>query len=74
MRRPRRTDRADQDGVHRFSVESAQGLSNPDVATKLFVSRNTVKAHVAHVYAKLGISTRSELAAKVTRRLTQADA
>ena len=50
----------------------AKGLSNPDIAAQLFVSRNTVKAHLAHTYAKLGISTRSELAAEVSRRdLTQ---
>jgi predicted ATPase/DNA-binding NarL/FixJ family response regulator len=46
----------------------AQGLTNPDIARRLFVSRSTVKAHLAHIFAKLGVSTRAELAAQATRR------
>lgn len=36
------------------------GLSNPDIATKLFVSRSTVKFHVSNILMKLGASTRTE--------------
>jgi predicted ATPase/DNA-binding CsgD family transcriptional regulator len=46
----------------------AQGLTNPEVAKRLFVSRSTVKAHLAHIFAKVGVSTRAELAAEATRR------
>lgn len=46
----------------------AQGLSNPEIAKRLFIARNTVKVHLSHVFAKLGISSRSELAAEATRR------
>lgn len=46
-----------------------QGLSNPEVAARLYVSRNTVKAHLAHAFAKLGVANRAELAAEVARRL-----
>jgi predicted ATPase/DNA-binding CsgD family transcriptional regulator len=46
----------------------AQGLTNPEVARRLFVSRSTVKAHLAHIFAKTGVSTRAELAAQATRR------
>jgi predicted ATPase/class 3 adenylate cyclase/DNA-binding CsgD family transcriptional regulator len=48
--------------------EVAEGLSNGDIAEKLFMSRRTVSTHVSHVFAKLGIKTRTELAAEATRR------
>jgi len=36
------------------------GLSNPDIAKKLFVSRSTVKFHVSNILMKLGASSRTE--------------
>jgi DNA-binding CsgD family transcriptional regulator len=41
---------------------AARGLTNPDIAARLYVSRGTVKTHLAHVYAKLGVSNRTDLA------------
>ena len=37
------------------------GMNNPDIARELFISRNTVKAHLSRAYAKLGVSNRTEL-------------
>ncbi|WP_235778813.1 helix-turn-helix transcriptional regulator [Sinomonas notoginsengisoli] len=41
----------------------ASGLSNRDAARELFVSVKTVQYHLTRIYAKLGISSRAELAA-----------
>jgi DNA-binding NarL/FixJ family response regulator len=54
--------------VERQVVELAsQGLSNPDIAKELFISRNTVKVYLSRAYAKLGVANRTELALLVTR-------
>ncbi len=45
-----------------------EGLTNPQIGERMFISRGTVKVHLSHVFAKLGVSTRSELAAEATRR------
>jgi len=37
------------------------GLSNQEIAKKLFISPNTVKTHIKNIYAKLGVSNRLQL-------------
>src|SRR6185437_10944018 len=54
--------------VERQVVDLAsQGLSNPDIARELFISRNTVKVYLSRAYAKLGVANRTELARLAAR-------
>jgi predicted ATPase/DNA-binding CsgD family transcriptional regulator len=48
-----------EQSVVRLAVD---GLNNPDIGSRLFMSRSTVKTHLSHVYAKLGVTNRTELA------------
>jgi DNA-binding CsgD family transcriptional regulator len=41
---------------------ASDGLGNKEIATRLFASPRTVQAHLSHVYAKLGVSSRVQLA------------
>ncbi|OLT47863.1 helix-turn-helix transcriptional regulator [Saccharomonospora sp. CUA-673] len=44
----------------------AQGMTNREVAAELYLSTKTVQFHLTRVYAKLGLRSRSELAARFT--------
>ncbi len=47
---------------------AVEGLTNPEIATRLFISRDTVKTHLSHIYAKLDVTNRTELATLAASR------
>ena len=46
----------------------AEGLTNPQIGERMFISRATVKVHLAHIFQKLDVKTRAALAAGAIRR------
>ena len=51
----------------RVALAAAAGKHNAELARQLSVSVNTIETHLGHIYAKLGIRSRSELAALMAR-------
>jgi DNA-binding CsgD family transcriptional regulator len=50
---------------HRVAKLVIQGRTNREVATAMFVTENTVQTHVRHIFQKLGVRSRTELAARL---------
>jgi len=46
----------------------AEGLSNPAIARRLYLSRPTIAHHVAHILTKLGFASRAQIAAWVVQQ------
>ena len=65
-----RSDRRAADPLSRRELEVAglvaKGLTNAEIAERLVLSVRTVDTHLAHIYGRLGISSRAALAVWVT--------
>ena len=46
----------------RVAGMAAEGMTNREIAQALFITQRTVETHLSHVYRKLGVTTRSDLA------------
>jgi DNA-binding NarL/FixJ family response regulator len=46
----------------RVALQVADGLSNQEVAARLFLSRKTIEVHLTHIYDELGVHSRTSLA------------
>ena len=45
----------------------ADGKTNRQIAAEIFLSEKTVESHLSHIFAKLGVRSRSAVAAEVAR-------
>jgi DNA-binding CsgD family transcriptional regulator len=50
------------DSERRLAALVSEGMTNRQVAERLFISRHTVDTHLRHIFAKLGINSRVGLA------------
>ena len=47
---------------------AADGLTNPEIGARLYISRRTVETHLSHVFTKLELTGRTHLAAELAKR------
>ncbi len=50
----------------RVAALAAEGLSNKEIGASLFITVQTVEAHLSHAYAKLGVHSRGQLARRLS--------
>lgn len=51
----------------RLAALVAEGMSNPEIARRMFSSHRSVQAHVSHILAKCGVRSRMEIVAEAAR-------
>ena len=56
-----------QDNCHVKTGTLREGLSNRDIAGRLFVSVETVRTHVHHVLSKVGVRSRTQLLVRLSK-------
>ena len=54
-------------------MATAEGLTNREVAARLFLSEKTVERHLGSVYSKLGLRSRTELTRLIARGAPSGD-
>jgi len=54
-----------QGAYHGIATLVAEGRTNREVAVALFLGERTVAGHLTHIYAKLGVRSRTELARRL---------
>lgn len=57
---------------HEVVMLVSEGLPNKEIATRLFVSPKTVATHLTHIYSKLGLRSRVQLAQQASQWATSA--
>lgn len=58
---------------HEVFALLGEGLANPEIAERLYISHRTVEHHVSRVVDKLGLRARAEAVAEAVRRGATAD-
>ena len=73
--RPRRSPPRPTHGWHSLTASeqtivdlAGEGLTNTEIAERLYISRRTVESHLGRVYTKLDLTTRAQLVAAAARR------
>ncbi len=52
------------------ALACAEGLTNSEIGKKLFISEQTVKFHLSHIFVKLGVRRRAELISRLLAQST----